>query len=166
MAGNILVVVESIFRIILGLRFLSSGITNVRRWPHATETAAIVFPRGSYFFGLVATVLMVVGGAGLTVGIQTPISAFMLIIFLIPTFRVHQYWLETLPAKVRAVKESIASEDAKREFRIFERQAIHSHEVGWQDNLVLLAGCLYFAVRGCIAYGVDNLVEHWVVRLF
>ena len=38
---------------------------------------------------------MVVGGFGLAAGIQTPISAVMIVIFLIPTFALHWHWLNT-----------------------------------------------------------------------
>ena len=164
--GNLVVFVEVIFRVVLGLRFLSSGLSNVRRWPHATQTAAIVFPRASYFFGLVATALMVLGGAGVALGFQTPVAAAMLIVFLLPTFRIHYHWLQTEPAEVRAVGEAIASEEARSEFRLIGQHAIHSHETGWQNNLVLLAGCLYFSVRGSVAFGLDNLAKSWVVWLF
>ncbi len=164
--GSVLLFVEVIFRVVLGLRFLSSGISNVRRWPHATQTAAIVFPLGSYFFGLVATALMVLGGAGLAIGFQTPVAAAMLIVFLLPTFKIHYHWLRTEPATVRAVGEAIGDEEARSAFRIIGRHAIHSHETGWQNNLVLLAGCLYFSVRGSVAFGLDNLAETWVMRPF
>lgn len=164
--GSLVVVVETIFRVVLGLRFLSSGLSNVRRWPHATQTAAIVFPRGAYLFGLIATALMVLGGAGLAIGFQTPAAALMLIVFLIPTFKIHYHWLRTEPAKIRAVGEAIAGAEARSEFQLIGRHAIHSHETGWQNNLVLLAGCLYFFVRGSIAFGLDNLTRPWVIWLF
>ncbi len=159
-------VAEAVLRIILGLRFLSSGISNVRRWPNATKTASLVFPQGAYFFGLVATVLMVLGGTAVALGFQTSIAAFMLLIFLIPTFKVHHYWLQTLPGKARIVKDALQDEEAINQFRLFERQSLHSHEVGWEDNLVLLAAALFFAVRGCIAFGLDNLRPGWVIHFF
>ncbi|MEE8074303.1 MAG: DoxX family membrane protein, partial [Candidatus Binatia bacterium] len=87
--GIFLTIIESVLRIILGLRFLSSGISNIRRWPHATHTAKLVFPQGAYFFGFVATALMVLGGSGLALGFQTHIAALMLIVFLLPTFKLH-----------------------------------------------------------------------------
>lgn len=164
--GSPVIFVEVVFRIVLGLRFLSSGFSNVQRWPHATQTAAIVFPRGSYFFGLVATALMVLGGAGLAIGFQTPVAAAMLIVFLIPTFKIHYHWLQTEPAKVRAVGEAIGNEEARSAFRIIGQHAVHSHETGWQNNLVLLIGCLYFSVRGSVAFGLDNLAKTWVIWPF
>ena len=163
---TLLVIVESLLRIILGLRFLSSGISNVRRWPNATQTASLVFPRGAYFFGLLATALMVLGGTAVALGFQTPLAAVTLVIFLIPTFKVHYYWLQTLPGMARTVREALTREEAKGQFRIFERQSIHSHEVGCEDNIVLLAASLFFAVRGCVAFGLDNLMGSWVIRLF
>ncbi len=86
-------------------------------------------------------------------------AAVMLIIFLIPTFKVQHYWLQTQPSKVRAIGEAIINEEARGEFRIIGWHAVHSHETGWRNNLVLLAGCLYFSVRGCVAFGLDNLME-------
>lgn len=162
----LLPIIESVFRIVLGLRFLGSGIGNVRKWPHATQTAAIVFPKGAYFFGFVATALMVLGGTGLTLGFQTPLSAFMLVIFLIPTFKVHHHHLQVLPETIRTVRNSINHEQAKDQLHSLERQAIQAHDAGWQNNLVLLAATLFFSVRGCIAFGVDNLMNDWVIRLF
>lgn len=159
-------IVEAILRIILGLRFISSGMSNVRRWPNATKTASIIFSQGAYFFGFVATALMLAGGIGVALGFQTPTAAAMLVIFLIPTFKLHHYWLQTLPDKARIVRAALTKEEAITEFRLFERQAIHSHETGWEDNLVLLAAALFFAVRGCIAFGLDNMIPGWVIHFF
>lgn len=164
--ATFLPIVESVLRIILGLRFLISGIDNVRKWPNAAQTASIVVPLGAYFFGFLATALMVLGGAAVALGFQTPIGALMLVIFLIPTFKVHHYWLQTLPSTARTVRDALTREEAKSQFRIFERHAIHSHEVGWHDNILLLAASLFFAVRGCVAFGLDNLMDSWVIRLF
>ncbi len=158
--------VEAVLRIILGLRFISSGVSNVRRWPNATKTAGIIFSQGTYFFGFVATALMLLGGVGVALGFQTHMAAAMLVIFLIPTFKLHRYWLQVLPGKARIVKEALTDEQAMNEFRLFERQAVHSHETGWEDNLVLLAAALFFAVRGCIAFGLDNLIPGWVIHFF
>jgi uncharacterized membrane protein YphA (DoxX/SURF4 family) len=162
----LLPVVESIFRILLGLRFLSSGISNVRRWPHATQTAGIVFTQGAYFFGFVATALMVLGGGGLTLGFQTPISAFMLVIFLLPTFKIHHHRLQVLPDTVRVIKDALGHEEAKDPLRFLARLAFHAQETGWQNNLVFLAATLFFSVRGCLAFGLDNMMNDWVIRLF
>jgi len=163
---TLLTIAEAVLRIILGIRFLSSGISNVLRWPNPVQTASLVFLPGAVFFGFLATVLMVVGGIGVAIGFQTPVSSLMLVIFLIPTFNVHQYWLKTLPTMVDTVKNSLDDEQARNYFRIFDRQAYHAHEVGIRDNLVLLAAAVYFAVRGSVAYGVDNLIDSWVVRPF
>lgn len=164
--ATLLPFVEAVFRILLGLRFLNSGVSNVRRWPHATQTASLVFPRGACFFGFVATVLMVLGGGGLALGFQTPIAGLMLIIFLIPTFKVHHYWLQNLPGKVRTIQSAITNDQGMSEFPLLVRQAIHSHEIGWQTNIVLLAANLFFVVHGSAAFGLDNLMEDWVIRLF
>jgi len=161
-----MVIAEASLRVILGWRFLVSGLSNVRRWPNPINTASILFPKGATFFGFVATVLMVVGGLGVAAGFQTPICSLMLIIFLIPTFAIHYYWLKVLPTLVPVVKSAIHDEKAQNYFRSFERQSYHAHEVGIRDNLVLAAVAVYFALRGSGAFGLDNFLRDWVIRLF
>jgi uncharacterized membrane protein YphA (DoxX/SURF4 family) len=158
--------IEAGLRIILGWRMLISGLSNIRRWPNPVNTASILFPRGSVFFGFVATFLMVVGGIGLILGLQTPISALMIVIFLIPTFALHAHWLKTLPTMAPVVKDSISGDKAQTYFRSFDRQAYHAHEVGLRDNLVFVAAAAYFLVRGSAAFGIDNWLDSWVIRLF
>jgi uncharacterized membrane protein YphA (DoxX/SURF4 family) len=145
---------------------LISGLSNLRRWPNPVNTARILFPKGTVFFGCAATFLMVVGGFGVAAGIQTPICAVMIIVFLIPTFFLHSYWLKVLPTMAPTVHGALKDEKTRGYFRNFDRQAYHAHEVGIRDNLVFLAAAVYFAVRGSAAYGLDNLVSDWVVRLF
>jgi len=157
---------EAMLRVILGWRMLVSGISNVRRWPNPVNTASILFPRGAAFFGFVATFLMVFGGFGLALGIQTPISALMIVVFLLPTFALHTHWLKVLPTMVPVVKSALTNERAQSYFRSFDRQAYHAHEVGIRDNLVFVAGALYFAVRGGAAFAVDNWWNDWVIRIF
>jgi uncharacterized membrane protein YphA (DoxX/SURF4 family) len=164
--SNMTLFAEAILRVILGWRMLISGLSNVRRWPNPVDTARILFPNGAVFFGCAATFLMVVGGFGVAAGIQTPICAVMIIIFLIPTFFLHFYWLKVLPTMAPAVQSGLKDEQAKNYFQNFHRQAYHAHEVGIRDNLVFVAAAVYFAVRGSAAYGIDNLVSDWVVRLF
>ena len=164
--ASLVLVAETVLRIILGWRFLISGLSNIRRWPNPVSTASILFPKGAPFFGFVATVFMVVGGLGVAIGFQTQICSLMLIIFLIPTFNLHFYWLKVLPTMVPIVKSAIGDEKAQDYFRSFDRQSFHAHEVGLRDNLVFLAAALYFTVRGSGAYGLDNLMNEWVVRLF
>ena len=159
-------VTEALLRVIFGWRFLISGVSNIRRWPNPVGTASILFPKGANFFGFIATVLMVVGGAGVAAGIQTPVCAVMLVIFLIPTFSLHSYWLKVLPTMVPVVRNAIADEQAQKYFRSFDRQSYHAHEVGIRDNLVLLLAAAYFAVRGSAAFGIDNWLSEWVLRLF
>lgn len=159
-------IAEAFLRLILGWRFLISGLSNVRRWPNPVNTASILFSEQAKLFGLIATVLMVAGGVGVAAGFQTPISSTMLFVFLIPTFNLHYYWLKVLPTMAPTVKNSIADEKALDYFRNFERQAFHAHEVGIRDNLVLLAAAAYFAVRGSSAYALDNLMPDWVVWIF
>jgi uncharacterized membrane protein YphA (DoxX/SURF4 family) len=164
--STLLGIAEALLRVILGWRFLISGLSNVRRWPNPVNTASILFSNHAKLFGLIATVLMVAGGVGVAAGFQTPISSTMLLVFLIPTFSVHSYWLKVLPTMAPTVKNSIADDKAQGYFRKFERQAFHAHEVGIRDNLVLLAAAAYFAVRGSGAYGLDNLMDNWVVWIF
>jgi uncharacterized membrane protein YphA (DoxX/SURF4 family) len=156
---------EATLRAILGWRMLISGLSNVRRWPNPVNTASILFPRGAVFFGCVATFLMVAGGFGVAAGIQTPISALMIVVFLIPTFALHWHWLKVLPVMAPVVKNAIKEEKAQVYFRSFDRQSYHAHEVGLRDNLVFLAAAVYFAIRGSAGFGVDNWFSAWVIRL-
>lgn len=164
--SNLVIFAEAMLRAVLGWRILISGLSNVRRWPNPVDTARILFPKGATFFGFMATFLMVVGGFGVAVGIQTSICALMIVIFLIPTFFLHAYWLKVLPTMAPAVKNSLNDEQAQNYFRSFDRQAYHAHEVGLRDNVVFLAAAVYFAVRGSAGFGVDNWMSHWVIRLF
>jgi uncharacterized membrane protein YphA (DoxX/SURF4 family) len=163
---TLMLIAEAVLRVILGWRFLISGLSNVGRWPNPVQTASILFPRGATFFGLAATLLMVVGGLGVAAGFQTPLCSAMVIIFLIPTFVLHSYWLKVLPTMAPVVKAALNDEKAQNYFRSFDRQSYHAHEVGIRDNLVFLAAAVYFAVRGSTAFGLDNLMSDWVIRLF
>jgi uncharacterized membrane protein YphA (DoxX/SURF4 family) len=109
---------------------------------------------------------MVAGGLGVAVGFQTPICALMLIIFLIPTFSLHSYWLKVLPTMTPVVKNALNNDKAQNYFNSFDRQSYHAHEVGIRDNLVLLGAAVYFLVRGSGAFGLDNFLKDWVIRLF
>ena len=162
----VLLAAEAVLRVILGWRMLISGLSNIRRWPNPVNTASILFPRGAALFGLVATFLMVAGGFGLAAGIQTPICAVMIIVFLVPTFALHFHWLKVLPTMAPIVTQAIGDGKARQYFRSFDRQAYHAHEVGIRDNLVFVAAAVYFAVRGSSAFGVDNWLSEWVVRFF
>jgi len=164
--STLVLLAEATLRVVLGWRMLISGLSNVRRWPNPVNTASILFPQGAVFFGFVATFLMVVGGFGLAAGIQTPICAVMILIFLIPTFALHWHWLKVLPTLVPVVKNALQNEKAQNYFRSFDRQSYHAHEVGIRDNLVFVAAAAYFAVRGSAALGVDNWFGDWVIRLF
>jgi uncharacterized membrane protein YphA (DoxX/SURF4 family) len=163
---TLMLIAEAVLRVILGWRFLISGLSNVGRWPNPVQTASILFPKGATFFGLVATLLMVVGGLGVAAGFQTPLCSAMVVIFLIPTFVLHSYWLKVLPTMTPVVKAALNDEKAQNYFRSFDRQSYHAHEVGIRDNLVFLAAAVYFAVRGSTAFGLDNLMSDWVIRLF
>jgi uncharacterized membrane protein YphA (DoxX/SURF4 family) len=157
---------EAALRVIVGWRMLISGLSNVRRWPNPVNTASILFSRGATLFGFIATFLMVVGGFGLAAGLQTPISALMIIIFLLPTFALHWHWLKVLPTMSAVVKNAIKGEKAQNYFRSFDRQSFHAHEVGLRDNLVLVAAAFFFTVRGSAGFGVDNWLSDWVIRIF
>jgi uncharacterized membrane protein YphA (DoxX/SURF4 family) len=163
---SLTLIAEATLRIILGWRFLISGLSNIRRWPNPVTTASILFPKGALFFGFVATVLMVAGGLGMAMGFQTPLCSLMLIIFLLPTFSLHFHWLKVLPTMVPVVRSAISDGKAQNYFRTFDRQSFHAHEVGLRDNLVFLAAAVYFMVRGSGAYGLDNVMNEWVIRLF
>lgn len=164
--ATLILLAEAMLRVILGWRMLISGLSNVRRWPNPVNTASILFPQGALFFGFAATFLMVVGGFGLAAGIQTPICAVMIIVFLIPTFALHAHWLKVLPTMVPVVKSALSDEKATNYFRSFDRQSYHAHEVGIRDNLVFVAAAAYFAVRGSAAFGVDNWFSDWVIGIF
>ena len=159
-------VTEAVLRIILGWRFLISGLSNIRRWPNPIRTASLLFPKGASVFGFIATMLMVLGGLGVAVGFQTQIASLMLIIFLIPTFALHFYWLKVLPTMAPVVKSAIGDPKALSYFQSFDRQSFHAHEVGLRDNLVFLAAAAYFAIRGAGGFGIDNLLSDWVIRVF
>ena len=163
---TLVLITESILRVILGWRFLISGLSNVRRWPNPVQTASILFPKGANFFGFMATVLMVGGGLGVAAGFQTSICSLMLIIFLIPTFGVHLHWLKVLPVMASVVKNALSNKKAQDYFRSFDRQSYHAHEVGVRDNLVFFAAAAYFVVRGSGGFGIDNWLSDWVIRLF
>lgn len=160
--ANLVLISEAALRVILGWRFLISGISNIKRWPNPVQTASLVFPTGAAFFGFVATVFMTAGGLGLAAGFQTPLCALMLVLFLVPTFSVHAYWLKVLPTMAPLIEQSLHDPKALRYFQCFNRQAFHAHEVGVRDNLVLLAAAVYFMLRGSAAYGLDNRVTAWV----
>ena len=163
---TLMLIAEAVLRVILGWRFLISGLSNVGRWPNPVQTASILFPRGATFFGLMVILFMVVGGLGVAAGLQMPFCSAMVIIFLIPTFVLHSYWLKVLPTMAPVVKAALNDEKAQNYFRSFDRQSYHAHEVGIRDNLVFLAAAVYFAVRGSTAFGLDNLISDWVIRLF
>lgn len=151
--------VETLLRIILGLRFLSSGLSNIRRWPDAVHNARLVFPFGETFLGFIAVFLMVAGGAGLALGFQTHLAALMIVLFLIPTFPIQRHWLRTTPAMIEEINSALPHEAARNQFRILARHAFHSHETGWQNNLVFLVVALFYAIRGSTAFGLDNWIR-------
>jgi uncharacterized membrane protein YphA (DoxX/SURF4 family) len=163
---TLVLLAEAALRAILGWRMLISGLSNIQRWPNPVNTASILFPKGATFFGAVATFLMVVGGLGVALGVQTPICALMIIIFLLPTFGLHWHWLKVLPTMVPVVQAALKDEKARNYFRSFDRQSYHAHEVGLRDNLVFIAAAIYFAVKGSAGFGVDNWLDGWVIRLF
>jgi len=164
--STLVLLAEAALRIILGWRMLISGLSNVRRWPNPVNTASILFPRGATVFGFIATFLMVVGGFGVAAGMQTPVCAAMIVVFLIPTFALHAYWLKVLPTMAPVVKNALEDEKPQSYFHSFDRQAYHAHEVGIRDNLVFVAAAVYFALRGSAAFGVDNWLSDWVIRFF
>lgn len=150
--------VEAALRIIFGLRFLYSGVSNVIRWPHAIGTAREVFPVGAPFFGLAAVVFMTAGGLGLALGVQTQLSAVMIALFLLPTFVIHVRWRRRFPAIVADLNRAVQDNDLRPKMQYVGKHAIHAHDVGWQDNLVFLFLSLYFAARGHTVLALDNVL--------
>ena len=151
-----LIFIETVLRVGLGLRFLYSGVSNVRRWPNPVRNAEIAFPCGAKLFGAIAVFLLVGGGAGLTLGLATRAAAAMIALFLLPTIKIQYYWLQTLPGMAAEVRAAVG-EAARPKFQSIARQAYHSHETAWQTNLLLMVLALYFVLRGSVAFGLDNL---------
>ncbi len=159
MEAGLLVIIEVFLRIALGLRFLNSGVSNVRRWPHAVGTARVVFPKATTFFAFIGVAFMVLGGIGVSVGFQTRISALMIATFLIPTFGIQRHNLRTRPQSVQRILSAISEEKARDEARKLGRDAVHASETGWQANVIFLLVALFFAIRGSVAFGIDNLLR-------
>lgn len=155
----LLPVIESLLRVALGLRVLHSGVSNVLRWPNPTKNTRLIFPFGVTFFAVVAVFLMVAGGLGLALGFQTRLAASMIALFLITTLKIQFYWLRELPAVIEEVNRAVPGEQLNGKFRLLAKQALHSHETGWQNNLVLFLAALFFALRGSVAFGLDNLLR-------
>ncbi len=153
---TLLIIIETLLRIGFGLRFLYSGVTNIRRWPNPVRNAEIVFPFGTKFFGAVAVVLLVGGGAGLILGLATRIAALMIALFLLPTLKIQSYWLKTLPGMIEDVRGAVG-EAARPKFQRIARTAYHSYETAWQANVLFILIALYFAIRGSAVLGLDNL---------
>ncbi len=151
----LLTIIETVLRIGLGLRFLYSGVSNIRRWPNPVRNAGFVFPFGAKFFGAVAVFLMVGGGAGLILGLATRIAALMVALFLVPTLKIQLYWLKTLPPMIEEARRAVP-ESAQQTVRLLARQAYHSHETSLQGNVLFLLLALYFAVHGPVAFALDN----------
>jgi uncharacterized membrane protein YphA (DoxX/SURF4 family) len=147
--------IETLLRIGLGLRFLYSGVSNVRRWPNPVRNAAIVFPFGTKFFGAIAVFLLIGGGVGLIFGVATRVAAAMIALFLLPTLKIQAYWLKVLPPMIEEIRSGMA-ETVQPKFQLVARHAYHSHEAGWQTNLLLLLLALYFVIRGPVGLGLDN----------
>ncbi len=159
METGVVVFLEVLLRIALGLRLLGSGISNVRRWPHAVGTAKAVFKKGTKFFALMAVAFMVLGGFGVAVGLMTRVSALMIVLFLIPTFLVIRHHLRTYPQMQEKVLLALPGDGPMNDARRLGRAAIHASETSWQANLIFLLLALYFMVRGSVAFGVDNLLR-------
>jgi len=157
-ANNLTATVEAALRIILGLRFLYSGVSNIIRWPSAVGTASVAFPIGAPFFGFMAVVLMTAGGLGLALGLQTQVSAVMIALFLLPTFVIQVHWRRLFPSMVAELTQAFSGSDLRPKMQLVGRHAIHAHTVGWQDNLVFLVTSLYFAVRGETAFALGNVL--------
>ena len=154
-----LTLVETVLRVALGLRILHSGLSNVRKWPNAVRNAEIVFPFGATVFGFIAVFFMVAGGLGLAVGLGTRLAALMIALFLIPTLKIQHHWLHALPPIIEDVKRVVGQDPSNSKLQLLAKQAYHSHETGWQNNLLLLIVALFFVLRGSPAFGIDNLLK-------
>jgi uncharacterized membrane protein YphA (DoxX/SURF4 family) len=159
--STIVLLAETCLRVILGWRMLISGLSNVRRWPNPVNTASLLFPKGATFFGFVATFLMVVGGFGLAVGLQTSLCALMIIIFLVPTFALHWHWLKVLPTMAPVVRP--VSRMKKRKIFVLR---LNPSRMKWAAITVFVAAAIYFTVRGSAAFGVDSWLGTWVIKFF
>jgi uncharacterized membrane protein YphA (DoxX/SURF4 family) len=151
-------VVEVLLRIVLGLRFLYSGVDNVRRWPSAIGTARSVFSKGATLLAFIAVAFLVLGATGLTLGFQTRIAALMIALFLLPTFVVQYNFLKTYPQLLKKLLSSIPEDGPMVEAQRLGRHAVHTSEVGWQTNVIFLLLSVYFILRGSVAFGLDNLL--------
>ncbi len=151
-------VVEVLLRIALGLRFLYSGVDNVRRWPSAIGAARSVFSKGATLLAFIAVAFLVLGATGLTLGFQTRIAALMIALFLIPTFVVQYNFLKTYPQLLKKLLSSIPEDGPMAEAQRLGRHAVHTSEVGWQTNVIFLLLSVYFILRGSVAFGLDNLL--------
>jgi uncharacterized membrane protein YphA (DoxX/SURF4 family) len=157
MDQGLLIMIEVLLRIALGLRFLSSGVSNVQRWPYAVGTARSVFPNATTFFAFIGVAFMVLGGIGVAAGFQTRIAALMIAIFLLPTFEIQRHHLRTRPKILERILSALPESGPRDELRRLGRDAIHGAETGWQANVIFLLLALFFAVRGSVAFGIDNL---------
>ncbi len=83
----------------------------------------------------------------------------MIVIFLIPTFKIQWQRLRTLPGTLEKATSSLTEKEPRDVVRQLGRHAIHAYEIGWQNNLILLLVALLFSVRGSIAFGLDNLFK-------
>ncbi|HEX9879755.1 MAG TPA: DoxX family protein [Candidatus Binatia bacterium] len=153
------VIVEALLRIAFGLRFLYSGVDNVRRWPGAVNTARIVFSTGTTVFAVAAIALLLLGSIGLVLGFQTRVAALMIALFLIPTFPVQFHFLRTYPQLLQRLLNMLPENGPKAEAQRLGRHAVHTSEVGWQSNVVYFLLAIYFALRGSVFLGLDNLLR-------
>jgi hypothetical protein len=80
----------------------------------------------------------------------------MIALFLLPTIKIQRYWLKTLPPMIEEVRGSVA-DAARPNFQLIARHAYHSHETTWQENILFILLALYFALRGSVGFGLDNL---------
>jgi uncharacterized membrane protein YphA (DoxX/SURF4 family) len=156
-SADFLPVVETLLRLALGYRFLVSGIDSIRRWPSATRIAKLVFPVGACFFAFVGVSLVALAGVGLTLGLQTRIAALSAAVFLLSTFKIQFHRLKTLPAVIDAAKQGATGEEAREAVRLLGWQAVHAHDIGWQNNLILMFAALLIAIRGATAFSLDYL---------
>jgi len=103
-------------------------------------------------FGSIATVLMVLGGAGAGAGAahrRSPLfSSFS---SSSPPSKCISIWLGFLPGEQQRSRPSFPGEPERSKFRLLQRHAIHAHETGWQEEPRVPDACLYFLSHGSAA---------------
>jgi hypothetical protein len=78
---------------------------------------------------------------------------------LVPTFKLHHYWVKELPGLAERVRSALKDDAARQAFQVISMQAMQFREMRLRDNAVLLLVALFFVARGSAAFGLDNLFK-------